>query len=45
VLNAFAEFAKGNVDILPTVLHEDFTEHWDVLQAVPDPAETPHGMF
>ncbi|MBC6458831.1 nuclear transport factor 2 family protein [Actinomadura sp. HBU206391] len=112
-LHAFAEFAKGNVDILRTALHEDFiehspgnpsgrdaftefmkngpvtgarlelkrviadddhvvmhynmikpgetlgtavvdiwrmrdgliTEHWDVLQPVPDPAETPNGMF
>ncbi|MFI7061629.1 nuclear transport factor 2 family protein [Kribbella sp. NPDC050124] len=26
-LHAFHEFAKGNVDVLRTVLHEDFVEH------------------
>ncbi|NUR73388.1 MAG: SnoaL-like domain-containing protein [Hamadaea sp.] len=27
VLNGFAEFAAGNIDILHTLLHEDFVEH------------------
>jgi predicted SnoaL-like aldol condensation-catalyzing enzyme len=27
VLNAFREFAAGNVEVLRTVLHEDFVEH------------------
>ncbi|MEU0564978.1 nuclear transport factor 2 family protein [Nonomuraea sp. NPDC005983] len=113
IVNGFAEFAAGNVDVLRTMLKEDFiehspgnpsgrdafvasmkdspvasarlelkrvvadeqfvavhyhmvpsdggrghavvdiwriedgliAEHWDVVQPVPDPQETPHGMF
>lgn len=113
ILHGLAEFTKGNVDVLRTLLHEDFvehspgnpsgrdafvafianspmataeldikrivvddeyavvhyhmvppgdergiavvdiwrvvdgriTEHWDVVQPVPDPAEIPRGMF
>ncbi|NKY28294.1 nuclear transport factor 2 family protein [Nocardia gamkensis] len=114
VLKGFAEFAAGNIDVLHTLLHDDFlehspgnpsgkdafiefiaqapvagsklelarviaddeyvavhyrmdppgyedrgeavvdiwrlvegkiVEHWDVVQAVPEPAQIPHGMF
>lgn len=27
VVDGFAEFARGNIDILRTLLHEDFVEH------------------